>query len=78
MCDVRFVLCERCGSEGRLYSGHSNDPNPRDVGRCSDCDETGYAEVPVEPMTMEEALELDGEKLRQLTGQDHGPFEIEK
>ena len=26
------------------------------------------------PRTMEEALEADGEKLRQLTGQDHGPW----
>jgi hypothetical protein len=27
-------------------------------------------------MSMEEALEADGEKLRQLTGEDHGPFEL--
>lgn len=27
-------------------------------------------------MDMQEALEADGEKLRQLTGQDHGPFFI--
>lgn len=25
---------------------------------------------------MQRALELDGEKLRQLTGEDHGPFEV--
>jgi hypothetical protein len=26
------------------------------------------------PSTLEEALEADGEKLRQLTGRDHGPW----
>jgi len=29
-------------------------------------------------MTMEEALAADGEKLRQLTGEDHGPFSLEE
>lgn len=28
------------------------------------------------PMTMQEALEADGEKLRQLTGEDHGPWDF--
>lgn len=36
-----------------------------------------YKEIPAEAeLTFEEALQLDGEKLRQLTGQDHGPFEL--
>lgn len=29
-------------------------------------------------MTMEDALAADGEKLRQLTGEDHGPFSLEE
>lgn len=29
-----------------------------------------------EPMSMDEALEADGEKLAALTGEDHGPFDI--
>jgi hypothetical protein len=31
-----------------------------------------------ERMSMEDALELDGEKLRQITGQDHGPFDLDE
>jgi len=27
---------------------------------------------------MQKALEADGEKLRQLTGEDHGPFSLER
>jgi hypothetical protein len=28
-------------------------------------------------MTLDEALAADGEKLRQLTGEDHGPFDFD-
>jgi len=28
-------------------------------------------------MSMDDALALDGEKLRQLTGEDHGPFDFD-
>jgi hypothetical protein len=39
------------------------------IARCSQCER--------EARDFERALEADGEKLRQLTGEDHGPFEIE-
>lgn len=48
--DQVLVLCERCGSEGRLYSGHPNDPNPRDVGECPDCNGDGRAWIDAEPV----------------------------
>lgn len=76
MCNERLVLCDHCGSEGRLYHGHPNDPNPRDVGPCPVCEGTGMMLVETEPLTMEEALALDGEKLQQLTGEDHGPWDF--
>jgi hypothetical protein len=44
-----LVLCEACGSEGRRYSGHPNDPHPRDEGPCSECGGTGELLVPSEP-----------------------------
>lgn len=59
---------------------------------CSGCDGTGSEEIELEPITIEDlslmageriedarmrrALEADGEKLRQLTGEDHGPWYI--
>jgi hypothetical protein len=39
---TRRKLCRRCGSEGRLYSGHPNDPHPVDAGECPDCGGTGF------------------------------------
>lgn len=52
--DFRLVLCEHCGSEGRIYSGHPNDPYPRDEGPCSVCEGTGMELVEVEPITLED------------------------
>lgn len=40
-----FVPCRNCGSEGYLYSGHPNDPNPRCVGPCPVCEATGMEEA---------------------------------
>lgn len=54
MNDVRIVLCERCRSEGRLYCGHANDPNPRDCGPCPACEGTGGELIEVEPIEMED------------------------
>lgn len=42
------ILCDHCGSEGRLYSGHPNDPHPRDIGECPTCKGSG-ALIPGEP-----------------------------
>lgn len=74
MTDYRIIPCEYCGSEGRILRGHPNDPYPRDCGPCPVCEGTGSEVIEVEPLTMDEALEADGEKLRQLTGEDHGPW----
>lgn len=48
---------------------------------CPHCDDAGCPRCcDLEPvtlddlMTMDEALAADGEKLRQLTGEEHGPF----
>lgn len=46
--ETRFVPCEACGSEGRIYRGHPNDPNPTDEGPCPVCEGTGMMEVEVE------------------------------
>lgn len=51
---ARIVPCEHCGSEGRLYSGHANDPNPRDDGPCPVCEGTGGEIIEAEPITLED------------------------
>lgn len=57
MCDVRLILCEYCGSEGRIYgsrSGHQNDPDTIDRGPCAACEGTGRELIEVEPITLED------------------------
>lgn len=41
-------------------------------------EEDSFDEMVEERMSMQDALEADGEKLRQLTGQDHGPFDLDE
>lgn len=55
--DVRFVLCEACGSEGRIYSESRprwGEPTTIDHGPCGCCEGTGIACVEVEPVTLED------------------------
>ena len=52
--DIRFVLCESCGSEGRIYCGQYEDE--RDCGPCSICEGTGMMEIEVEPIEMEDLV----------------------
>jgi hypothetical protein len=67
MSDHRIVLCEVCGSEGRILTGHPNDPYPRDGGPCPACEGTGLEVIEVEPIT-EEDLDYESEMAR-----EHGP-----
>lgn len=44
-----LVLCEYCGSEGRILlsaSGHPNDPDTIDGGECPACEGTGREFIP--------------------------------
>jgi hypothetical protein len=50
---ARIVLCEACGSEGRIYTSRGG-PDDYDNGPCPECEGTGYAVVPVEPITEED------------------------
>lgn len=54
MSDPRVWPCQWCGSEGRIYSGHPNDPNPRDEGPCEACEGTGGEIIETEPIEMED------------------------
>lgn len=47
----RIVLCEACGSEGRVLTGHPNDPHPHDAGPCPHCNGAGLAVIETEPVT---------------------------
>lgn len=50
--EVRMVLCEACGGEGRIYSGHPNNPHPREIGPCPTCEGTGLQIVEVFPISL--------------------------
>lgn len=54
MTDPRIVPCEYCGSEGRIYVGHGNDPHPRDDGPCPACEGTGSEIIETEPVALDD------------------------
>lgn len=55
--EYRFITCEHCGGEGRIFVGHSNDPHPRDSGPCPECNGECAVEVGVEPVELEDLEE---------------------
>jgi hypothetical protein len=76
-------ICECCDGSGvevfgvTVYEhgcGFSHDST--DERPCKECGGTGQTPERFfnADREMQRALELDGEKLRQLTGEDHGPF----
>lgn len=62
MNDTRIVLCQACGSEGRVYvtgydHGSWNEPPhwyERDTGPCPYCEGTGGEIIETEPIEMED------------------------
>lgn len=54
-----LVLCEACGSEGRILTANGNDPDSIDHGECPYCEGTGLALVESEPITLEDLEELE-------------------
>ena len=54
MNDPRIVPCEHCGTEGRIYRGHANDPHPRDCGPCPACEGTGREIIETDSIGMED------------------------
>jgi hypothetical protein len=57
----RIELCEYCGSEGRIYRGHPNDPEPRDDGPCPVCEGKCEVEIWTLPIEMEDLDEIAGD-----------------
>jgi hypothetical protein len=72
MCDVRVVLCETCGSEGRIYVT-CTDYSPHwgytqgqvDIGRCEACEGTGGELIGVAP--------IDEDDLENMSGGENEP-----
>lgn len=59
--ETRFVNCETCGTEGRIYrmgvsSRWDIEPREDDLGPCPDCHGDCDVEVPVEPVTEAEIM----------------------
>lgn len=63
-----FVFATTVYEPGCGFSHASSDERP-----CAECGGTGRPPRDGYP-SMRRALEMDGEKLRQLTGEDHGPW----
>jgi len=53
MSDIRLVLCETCGSEGRILTCNGG-PDEVDHGECPICHGTGEELIAVEPIDMED------------------------
>lgn len=53
MADYRIVLCEACGSEGRVLTCDGG-PDEVDHGPCPVCEGTGYEVIEVEPIELED------------------------
>lgn len=59
MCEVRFVECQSCEGAGEIATGTDwigGVPDAR-IEPCPDCDGTGRAETPVEPVECDDDLE---------------------
>lgn len=60
--DVRIVLCEACGSEGRIYhwtGRYDNYGNPMEYEEpCPYCDGTGGELIGVQPIELEDMEEF--------------------
>lgn len=52
MCRPVLILCDACGSEGRIYRGLYEDE--RDCGECPVCEGTGSVLVESDPVTLED------------------------
>lgn len=61
----RIVLCEHCGSEGRIYANDTkpwaDEPSERDDGPCPACEGTGGEIIETEPVMMEELDDICGD-----------------
>jgi hypothetical protein len=79
--DMRAMCCEACEGSGKELVWIDEEYGYHFINQpCPCCEGTGLEIIDVEPineddlLTMEETLERDGQKLRQLTGRDHGPW----
>jgi hypothetical protein len=68
VCDWRIVMCEACGSEGRIYEPmwtYERDCGPHlddvDVGPCPYCDGTGGEIIATQPIEFEDLATLGGD-----------------
>lgn len=78
MSEQQFVVCDECNGMGEWDEGPINTGGPAPVDpeyravKCPQCDGTGRMEIEVEPMTLEDALELDQQKLDALIAAEEG------
>lgn len=57
-CNERIVLCEACGSEGRVLRGQYEDE--RDYGPCPYCEGTGGEIIETQPIEMVDLDKMSG------------------
>lgn len=51
--DVRVILCEACGSEGRILTSNGG-PYDNDYGECKVCDGRGFYFIETQPIEMDD------------------------
>lgn len=57
---TRFINCETCGTEGRIYTANGNDPNWTDHGPCPDCNGSRVVEIETAGISLEDLEETHG------------------
>lgn len=57
---TRFINCDVCQTEGRIYRAYGNDPDPQDFGVCPECNGECVVEVETQTITLEDLEEAHG------------------
>ena len=51
---TRFINCEVCQTEGRIYTANGNDPDWTDHGVCPECKGERVVEIATQSITLED------------------------
>jgi hypothetical protein len=52
--NTRFINCEFCQTEGRIYTCDGNDPDWTDCGICPECNGARVVEIETQPISIED------------------------
>lgn len=52
--NARFINCETCGTEGRIYTANGNDPDWTDHGSCPNCHGQCVVEIETSAISLDD------------------------